>query len=155
MYANNTVMCSYKIMPRAQVRKRLVATADQLVFVVWKDWGNTICNIPVCKGHNIAQEQYKFALLGKYFIYIAFGRLMIRRIAFWWWWKTTSMKLMKPAVLVRWFLRKKVVNDFLETYPECSLLIPVLRTTKKISHRACFNKRYNGPILPHWCLYWY
>ena len=29
-------------------------------------------------------------------------------------------------------------NDFLETFPECSLLISVLRTTiKKISHRAC------------------
>ena len=33
--------------------------------------------------------------------------------------------------------KKKLWKDFLETFPECSLLIPVLRTTiKKISHRA-------------------
>ena len=33
--------------------------------------------------------------------------------------------------------KKKLSNDFLGTFPECSLLIPVLRTAKKIGHRAC------------------
>ena len=38
--------------------------------------------------------------------------------------------------------KKQLSNDFLETFPECSLLIPVLRTTiKKISHRACLRDR--------------
>ena len=44
--------------------------------------------------------------------------------------------------------KTKLSNDFLETFPECSLLIPVLRTTiKKMS--PCLLKRYNGLILPH------
>ena len=34
--------------------------------------------------------------------------------------------------------KKKLLNDFLETFPECSLLIPVLRTRiKRICHRTC------------------
>ena len=34
--------------------------------------------------------------------------------------------------------KKKLLKYFLETFPECSLLIPVLRTTrKKISQPAC------------------
>ena len=34
--------------------------------------------------------------------------------------------------------KNKLSNDFLEAFPECSLLIPVLKTTiKKICHRAC------------------
>ena len=35
-------------------------------------------------------------------------------------------------------LKKKLSNDFLKTFPEYSLLNPVLKTTiEKISHRAC------------------
>ena len=34
--------------------------------------------------------------------------------------------------------KKNFLNGFLETFPEFSLLIPVLKTTvKKICHRAC------------------
>ena len=34
--------------------------------------------------------------------------------------------------------KKKLSNDFLQIFPDCSLLIPVLRTAiKKTSHRTC------------------
>ena len=47
---------------------------------------------------------------------------------------TSELTLVTFKVIPR---EKKLSNDLFETFPECSLLIPVMRTTiKKISHRA-------------------
>ena len=48
--------------------------------------------------------------------------------------------------------KKKWADDFLETFPECSLLIPVLRTTiKKISHRACLKAHLHPKVIVAVC----
>ena len=57
---------------------------------------------------------------------------------------------------LRWFLRKKhVVEGFSWNFPCSFPTNPCFENYNEKDTSPCLFKRYNGPILPHWCLYWY